>query len=691
MRADFKGAFFALLAVVALAFPLLSFDFGVTEDEQLHNNHGKSILDYFLGDDDRATRYPIDEEGNLTFAYDGEMNDLSGALNIYGGSFDLLCAATHRFLSPFGEFENRHLVNSLFGVLLVAFTGLAAARVAGWRVGVLALMMAALSPRIVGHSMNNPVDLPYAALYVFCIYFTLRFVETLPAPPARVWLPLLIGIPLATDIRIAGLVLICYLLLFVAVWSVARLRENGARHAARTVARAAGVTLLLCAGSYLLVSILWPLAHSDPWTTPLLAFRHLSRLETFNALDLFEGVWIDASEIPWYFVPKWLIIGTPLFVLLGLLLTPLLAFPRLVRRADGHGVRYSNLGMLAFATLFPVVFVILRDSNVYNDARHVLFAYPSLVVLCAVAIDCAARALRWRLARVSFAILLAVTLLEPLHFMIRNHPNAGVYFSPLIGGVNGAWRVYETDFWGNSVRQAVEWIQENDEPADGEPVRIRAWYGDQTKAGYYISKRPGFERVVSDGTSTDWDYQILTAVECKYVPWVLEVWPPSGTVYEVKADDTPLLAVVANVANREPEEILTRMRDWVEKEPTHAGYFTLAETLEEFGRRDEALDAFVEAVRLEPKRLGRSHDGYIAASVTLFEAAMYEESRQASRLALTRDPDSAVAHYNICAAHLFEEHWAEAKRACEAAIRLQPDYPEARENLRLAENGLLRD
>ena len=51
--------------------------------------------------------------------------------------------------------------------------------------------------------------------------------------------------------------------------------------------------------------------------------------------------------------------------------------------------------MLAFTALFPVVFVILRGSNVYNDARHVLFAYPPLVVICAVAIDCAARALRW--------------------------------------------------------------------------------------------------------------------------------------------------------------------------------------------------------------------------------------------------------------------------------------------------------
>ena len=349
--------------------------------------------------------------------------------------------------------------------------------------------------------------------------------------------------------------------------------------------------------------------------------------------------------------------------------------------------------MLAFATLFPVVFVILRDSNVYNDAQASSCS-PTRRSSSSARWPSTAQPGRCGGAwlRVSFAILLAVTLLEPLHFMIRNHPNAGVYFSPLIGGVNGAWRVYETDFWGNSVRQAVEWIQENDEPADGEPAAhprlVRR--SDQGRL-LHLGRGPASNAWCPTGRRRIGTTRSSLTVECKYVPWVLEVWPPSGTVYEVKADDTPLLAVVANVANLEPEEFLTRMRDWVEKRPTHAGYFTLAETLEAFGRRDEALDAFGKAIRLEPNPVGRGHDDYIAASVKLFDAGMYGESLLASRLALTTDPESAVAHYNICAVHLFEERWAEAMRACEAAIRLQPHYPAARENLRLAKNGLLGD
>ena len=100
-----KNWFVALSVVAVLALPLLSFDFGITEDEQLHNRHGQSILDYFLGRSDLATRHPIDDDGKLTFRYGAEMQDESGALNIYGGFFDLLCAACYRTLSPLGEFE----------------------------------------------------------------------------------------------------------------------------------------------------------------------------------------------------------------------------------------------------------------------------------------------------------------------------------------------------------------------------------------------------------------------------------------------------------------------------------------------------------------------------------------------------------------------------------------------------------
>ena len=84
-RMNSQRVFILLCVVVAVSLPILSFDFGITEDEQLHNEHGKSILDYFLGKSDRAARHPLDASGELTFSYGPDMRDESGALNIYGG------------------------------------------------------------------------------------------------------------------------------------------------------------------------------------------------------------------------------------------------------------------------------------------------------------------------------------------------------------------------------------------------------------------------------------------------------------------------------------------------------------------------------------------------------------------------------------------------------------------------------
>jgi tetratricopeptide (TPR) repeat protein len=672
--------FFAISVVVALALPVLSFDFGITEDEQLHNNHGKSILDYFLGRSDAATRHPIDSEGRLEFAYDGEMNDLSGALNIYGGFFDLLCAVTQRYLSPFGEFENRHFVNSLFGVLLIIFTGLTAKQVAGWRAGILALLLMVFSPRIIGHSMNNPVDLPFAALYVFCVYFIMRFAEELPRPSKRNWIPLLIGIPLATNVRIAGLVLIFYLFVFGIVGSLLRISRDDRKNLARSL----GVTLALGAGSYLLVSVLWPLAHGNPLTTPLMALEHLSRLETFNALDLFEGRWIDRPDLPWYFTLKWLAISTPLFIPLGLLLSPFL----FTTRSTKTSVDLEKIALVVFTFLFPLIFMIMRGSYVYNDARHVLFVYPPLAIFCALAFEHTWRSKGSKILRVALGVLLAGSMLEPASFVFRNHPNEVVYFSPLIGGVNGAWKRYETDYWGNSTREAVEWILDNIQADEDEPVRVRLYYGDQTKAAYYVKKKPGYEQVQTSRLSEDWDYWVLLTVEAKYESEFLSAWPVPGTVYEVKADDTPLCAVLMNFLGGRHEEVLERMRDWVTEEPTHAGYYSLAFSYHHYGMYEDWVAAFRKAVELKPGPVGRTHDEYVDMGLKLHREGHYAESLEAYRFALLKDPESAVAHNNVCAAYNSMEKWNEARRACETALALDPDFELAAENLRVAKQGL---
>src|SRR5258708_38449366 len=52
---------------------------------------------------------------------------------------------------------------------------------------------------------------------------------------------------------------------------------------------------------------------------------------------------------------------------------------------------------------------------------------------------------------------LAIGMVEPVVFQIRNHANQIVYFSPLFGGPKAAYARYDMDYWANSVLQAVKW------------------------------------------------------------------------------------------------------------------------------------------------------------------------------------------------------------------------------------------
>src|ERR1051326_7655899 len=303
---DYKKSFILLCIFISILFPVLSFDFGITDDEQAHSQHGKNILDFFLHKSDKAIRSPIDSVGNLQpISFDENMDDLSGEMNIYGGAFDLLCAIADKFFS-FGEFESRHFINSLFGVLLIVFSGLCAQWIAGWRAAIITLLLLSLSPRIIGHSMNNPKDLPFAALYMFNMFFIFRFVYELPKLKIKTWFPLLIGIPFAADIRILGLLLIIFLIAFVFLrWGIIWIEKKMNQEELKKFFYSLLITLFFSAGAYLLTSVLWPFAHTNPILIPLRAFQLLSRFDIFNSLELFDGKWINRWEVPWYFIPKW--------------------------------------------------------------------------------------------------------------------------------------------------------------------------------------------------------------------------------------------------------------------------------------------------------------------------------------------------------------------------------------------------
>ena len=110
-----------VLAVVLVLVAATFQHYGISWDEEIQNTYGKKILSFYLsGFEDQS----VFKHFNLY---------------LYGGSFDLVAAIVNT-VSPFGEYETRHLLGGLVGTLGLAGIWRLGRLFGGPRVGFLALL-----------------------------------------------------------------------------------------------------------------------------------------------------------------------------------------------------------------------------------------------------------------------------------------------------------------------------------------------------------------------------------------------------------------------------------------------------------------------------------------------------------------------------------------------------------------------
>src|SRR5688572_15028051 len=178
---------FVMLAVSLLPiFVLTSLDFGVTWDEKARHRYGEMIWEYLRGLRSRSSF--VDYGGNS-----------------YPGLFDTLCAAVEQWL-PWNRYVIRHAVNAVFGWIgCVLCCGLGA-RLFGTWAGVLAMTLLAASPRYLADSMNNPKDLPFAAMTVVALYYFSTISPSWPYLSRASAIKIAVALALALNVRAAALI-----------------------------------------------------------------------------------------------------------------------------------------------------------------------------------------------------------------------------------------------------------------------------------------------------------------------------------------------------------------------------------------------------------------------------------------------------------------------------------------------------
>lgn len=530
-----RNVFRVAAIVLGLLMILISQRTGINADDQFQNKYEQQLMTYYgLGDKE----FPED---------DNAVNNKTG-MHLYGGVFEVVSGVLNATIgdsSPDSKryHQIRHFVNALFGFFGMFFLALLAKEMAGWRAGILALIMIALSPRFLGHSFMNPKDIPFACGYIMAVYFMIRLFNQLPKPHWTTVLGLSGGIGIALGVRSGGLLLIIYLFFFGALDFLARYGLAGISNQGKALMKTIMWFIVASIGGVAIACIFWPYALANPITNIMESLSTVTNY-TVDIKMLFSGNIEWAKTPPNIYGPKWMLLTVPLFSIVGWIL--FLVF--------GKGIfnRYPIIPILliGFAFVFPFFYVIIKKSTLYDGWRHLIFAYAPGVVIASLA-----WAYLWekygavKKNLLSAGIgLFALCSIDPAIFIIRNPTLSYTYFNPLAGGMKGAFGDYETDYWGVSVRQGFKWLEKQGVIGPDKPKIVvvsnsfypaKKWaaqYGDQVQvryAKYY------------DRYSKEWDYGMFISRFTEGSQLKMGTWPEqSKTVHTVKAGSIPVLAIL---------------------------------------------------------------------------------------------------------------------------------------------------
>ena len=414
-------AFWGLAAALLPTMVLASFYFGVTWDEKSRHHYGELVWDFYTG-----------ARGMEAFPETGG--------HLYGGLFDVLAVAAERVF-PGNRYEIRHVIGAIFGWLGIVYAGRLAGRFFGAWSAVITLVLLAPSPRFFGDAMNNPKDLPFAAVSVVSLYYISLMSPRWPYLSFGTAVKIAVPVALALSIRAGALLYAGYAGMLAGAFFLAE-RTYDWRRLLNLSLRLLG----LLAAVLVMGTVAWPWAQQNPFIRPIIGLLGFSNFD-YGGMVLFRGVEYVASELPWTYVPTWLAISTPPVVLVGVLLS---------LAPQPAGVRWPRAA-LWFIVLLPIAIVVLRGSTIYDGIRHLLFIYPPLVLIAAsgwaVWLSSAVGPRR----RLVAGVLLAIGLADVLIFNVRAFPNQIVYFNQLVGGPKGAFLRYDMDYWGNCLLEAVDW------------------------------------------------------------------------------------------------------------------------------------------------------------------------------------------------------------------------------------------
>jgi len=456
-------------------------------------------------------------------------------LDNYSGLFGIITTALSQLFPTIDEIRIRHLLIAFTGFIAILYAGKTARFLYGNMAAIATIWMLFLSPRFFGASMNDSKDIPFAMGMIISTYYLLRLalMETAEVKP-RLFAGLGMGLFLALGIRINGMVFCGIYSLMAYVYLIFRFRKSSTGLLLRSGVWFIGTGLVAFAAAIFFLPNVWS-------NIPLMTLRALHTFSTYKVAItmLFMGTDIPTEAAPWQYLPVWVGITTPIIVL------------ALFLYGSISSLFQRNFGMifLFFTVIFPWISIVIAHSPVYDAWRQFYFIYPPMVVLGGVTAAILIEKSRNGFLRMAMVTCLILCMMPGFVWSLRNHPLENVYFNELIGGVDGAYGHFETDYYGEATELACRKLLH--QPVFNQSGHDSVFVLDNipNQVIHYIKaydpKVSLRHNAYESRDSMHWDFGIFYT---RGLDSLLKRkdWPPAGIIDSVMADHTMIMAIVKN-------------------------------------------------------------------------------------------------------------------------------------------------
>jgi len=501
--------FFALYLLLGI---IIFKDYGISWDEPARRENGIITVKYVL-------------EGDKT---------LLESTHSHGTAFEVLLIFLEKILH-LTDYRNIYLMRHLFTFLLfytgvIFFYLLCADIFRSWKTGILGCLFLILSPRIFAHSFYNSKDIPFLVLFVISIYTLKNFLEK-----KSFLMGILHGLTcgILIDIRIPG-IFVPFLTFLFFITDLLIIKTE----------KAIKIKYLRSFYLYIfsLVSftiLFWPVLWENPAYYFFKNFFVLSRYP-WDWPVLYNGSYMMARDIPWHYIPVWLLISTPAAYTVFFTAGIILLITLIIKNPKKFYLERKNFLIAILWFFFPVTAIIVLKSVLYDEWRQIFFVYPAFIIFSLFGLTALFNYIRG-FKKKSYIIIAAIIILflglnmfNTIFFMIKYHPFQNLYFNRLAGkNMSEVKKKFELDYWGLTYRNGLEYILKNDK-RDG--IKIAA----NTVAAefnFYILPEKDRKRLLYIENLGESDYFLSNY---KFHP---EEYTWKGEIYSIEMDGAKIFTV----------------------------------------------------------------------------------------------------------------------------------------------------